>query len=94
MASEKTPAEQKRHLQSGAAAAYVGVPDCEMRRSRSTGILWGKPAPPYRRVGKSLSRALYAVSDLDSFLSQFPLYASRQQETRPPHFPEKKVSLP
>jgi len=49
-----------------AALAYCA--EGTIRNSRHTGLLFGKKAPPYIKVGR---KVLYLRSDIDDFLAQF-----------------------
>ena len=51
------------------AAAFLGFQPSTIRKSRSTGLLAGVPAPRYLKLGK---RVLYQVSVLNDWLGQFP----------------------
>jgi hypothetical protein len=51
-----------------AAALYLKSTANTLKNSRSTGILWGVPAPKYLKCGR---RILYRFSELDNWINQF-----------------------
>jgi len=58
-------------LSGRSASVYIGIDtdNDALKSSRSTGLLWGMPAPKFIKAGSK--KVLYRVSDLDDFLSQF-----------------------
>lgn len=50
------------------AAAEIGCAEYTLRLSRTTGILLGKLAPKYRKLGR---KVIYYHEDLQAFLEQF-----------------------
>ena len=61
------------------ASVYIGI-DTDgdaLKASRSTGTLWGVPAPKFIKAGNK--KILYLVSDLDEFLAQFQSYSNNAQ---------------
>lgn len=50
------------------AAEYTGFSPRTLNNSRSTGLLGGVTAPPFRKIGKSIR---YSKLDLDDWLDQF-----------------------
>jgi len=47
-----------------------------LKKSRSTGQLWGYPAP---RFIKAKRKVLYRKSDLDAFIAQLPQYQNNAE---------------
>lgn len=58
------------------AAPMVGCSAASLKQSRHTGILFGRPAPPFVKMGRS---ARYKISTLLRFVSQFPEYQNTSQ---------------
>ena len=65
-----TPAQASGHIK-----VNDGSTD-GLKKSRSTGELWGYPAP---RFLKAKRKVLYRKSDLDAFLAQLPQYCSNAE---------------
>ncbi|MFT6437489.1 MAG: hypothetical protein ACJAVI_005563 [Candidatus Azotimanducaceae bacterium] len=64
------------------AASFLGVSPVTLKQSRHTGILFGKPAPPFIRLNRSVR---YKFSSLRTFIEQFQEYQNTSQineETR------------
>jgi len=57
--------ELLEHLE---AARFVGAAPNNLKQSRVTGILFGKPAPHFEKRGR---KVLYRKSTLEKFNSQF-----------------------
>ena len=53
------------------AAPIVGARTSSLKQSRHTGLLFGKPAPPFIKLGRSVR---YRKSDLEECRDQFPEY--------------------
>ena len=70
-----TPAVLPPHL----ASIYIGIDtECDaLKTSRSTGVLWGVPAPRFIKAGSK--KILYRVSDLNEFLDQFESYSNNAE---------------
>ncbi|MCP5347952.1 MAG: helix-turn-helix domain-containing protein [Gammaproteobacteria bacterium] len=51
------------------AAAFLGVAEYTLRRSRTIGKLLGRPAPAYRKIG---GKVLYERSTLSEWLDASP----------------------
>ena len=49
-------------------AALARCAEGTLRNSRHTGLLFGKKAPPYIKIGR---KVLYRFSDVNEFLDQF-----------------------
>jgi len=66
-------------LTSRQATNYIGIDTDEdgLKQSRSTGLLWGVPAPRFIKAGSK--KVLYKVADLDEFLAQFESYANNAE---------------
>jgi hypothetical protein len=65
------------------AADLLGSEASTLKQSRHTGILFGKAAPPFVKMGRS---ARYKLSALLEFRDQFPEYRNtsefKKEETR------------
>ena len=64
------------------AAQIIGAAKSSLKQSRHTGILFGAPAPPFTKLGRSVR---YKLSALLKFREQFPEYQNTAQineETR------------
>ena len=61
------------------AGIYIGINSKgdPLKSSRSTGILWGVPAPEFIKAGDK--KILYRVYALDEFLDQFQSYSNNAQ---------------
>ena len=61
------------------ASLYIGIDTRgdALKASRSTGLLWGLPAPKFIKVGTK--KILYRISDLDEFLDQFQSYSNNAE---------------
>jgi hypothetical protein len=62
-----------------AACAYLTINDGSsdgLKKSRSTGNLWGYPAP---RFIKAKRKVLYRKTDLDAFLAQIPTFGNNAE---------------
>ncbi|MFC6670502.1 hypothetical protein [Marinobacterium aestuariivivens] len=66
MHSATTP---NNHLKSQAAANYLLVAESTLRKSRVTGILCGRAAPAYIKMGRTV---LYTRTDLDAWVAELP----------------------
>ncbi len=69
----------KRAFTPKQACDYLGI-DTEtdaLKKSRSTGILWGTQAPKFCKVGTK--KVIYLKEDLDSFLESFERYDNNAQ---------------
>ncbi len=66
--------EKLNELRSSQAAEYLKYADNTMRKSRVTGILGGRSAPKYRKIG---GRIFYQKGELDAWLE----LSSLQQNT-------------
>lgn len=55
-------------LNSHKAAEYIGVAEYTLRRSRTAGILLGKEAPSYRKMGR---KVIYELETLQNWRNQF-----------------------
>lgn len=66
-------------LTSTQSSIYLGINSDgdPLKVARSTGLLWGAPAPKFRKVGPR--KILYLKSDLDEFLGQFPAYQNNAE---------------
>jgi hypothetical protein len=66
-----------------AASRVLGAARSSLKQSRYTGILFGKPSPPFLKCGRS---ARYKLSALLEFRDQFPEYRNtseyQKDETR------------
>jgi hypothetical protein len=58
------------------AARVVGSATSTLKQSRHTGMLFGRPAPRFRLMGKS---PRYLLSTLHKFRNQFPDYANTSE---------------
>ena len=80
--SEKTSVQSgKKLLTSKEAAAYLGIDYCNFRKQRNKGY-FGKdkyPAPKFIYIGESFQGIRYRVTDLDKWLSGYPVNISNQQ---------------
>ncbi len=63
-----------RHPQ---ACEYLHVADNTLRKSRLTGTLCGRQAPPYIKMGNKT--VLYDQQDLDNWLDALPRFTSTAQ---------------
>ena len=65
------------------ASRLLGAAKSTLKQSRHSGILFGRPAPPFLRLGRSIR---YRLSDLLEFRDQFPEYRNtseyQKDETR------------
>ena len=59
---------QKNLLANKEAATYLGCAANSLKLSRSTGVLFKKPAPTYLKMGSSVR---YKIVTLDKWLDQF-----------------------
>jgi len=59
------------------AAAYIGIPEATLKKSRSTGLLFGRPTPVYK---KSANGVLYEFSVLDKWIDDMPQYENASDE--------------
>ena len=61
------------------ASRYIGIDTKTdaLKKSRSTGILWGVQAPMFIKAGPK--KILYRKTDLDDFINQFDSYANNAQ---------------
>lgn len=59
------------------AAKYLGIPEATLKKSRSTGILYGIATPPYRKVGNAV---FYEYKKLDEWMSKIPVFANAADE--------------
>ena len=61
------------------ASQYIGIDtDSDaLKASRSTGLLWGIDAPPYKKAGSK--KVIYLKTDLDAFLDKLPSYTNNAQ---------------
>lgn len=70
-------------LNDKSAAPILGIARSTLKQSRHTGILFGRPAPPFTKLGRS---ARYKLSALLEFRDQFPEYRNtseyQKDETR------------
>jgi hypothetical protein len=57
--------ELLEHLE---AARFIGAAPSTLKQSRFTGILFGKPAPPFEKRGR---KVLYRKETLEQFNAQF-----------------------
>jgi hypothetical protein len=58
------------------AAIFLGAAKSSLKQSRHTGILFGKTAPPFIKMGRS---ARYKLSALLEFRDQFPEYRNTSE---------------
>lgn len=62
------------------AALYLGIRSKggdPLKSSRSTGLLWGVPAPSFIKAGAS--KIIYPVLGLDEFLARFKIYRNNAE---------------
>ncbi len=65
-------------LNNTAAAEIIGTTPETLKRSRSTGLLWGLPAPAYRKAGR---RVVYHPSDLSDWTGSLPKFENTGQQS-------------
>jgi|TARA_B110000908_G_scaffold155053_1_gene192904 hypothetical protein len=58
------------------AARLIGAAPSSLKQSRYTGLLFGKPAPKFIKMGRS---ARYKLVELLKFRDQFPEYENTSQ---------------
>lgn len=58
------------------AADYLGLTPATLRKSRSTGLLGGRLAPPFRKIGRSVR---YPIAELEAWLQEAPLHNNTAQ---------------
>ena len=58
------------------AAFYLGIAEYTLRHSRSSGMLCGKSAPKFIKLGRM---AQYKKVELDKFLAQFKTFQNTSQ---------------
>lgn len=63
-------------LKSVMAAQHLLLSDSTLRKSRVTGILCGRPAPAYTKMGRNV---FYDISDLDAWVKNLPKGNCTQQ---------------
>jgi hypothetical protein len=59
------------------AAKFLGVPVNSLRKSRSTGLLYGVKAPEYK---KTANRVFYQYAVLEEWLKNLPTFENSAQE--------------
>ena len=52
------------------AAIYLNLSVVYLKQARTSGILCGRKAPPFRKVGR---KAMYRYEDLANWVNQFPV---------------------
>lgn len=78
----ETKAQVDHLLSEKQAALIVGCSPASLKQSRHSGVLFGVPAPPFLKMGRS---ARYRVSSLLHFVMQFTEYRNTSEindETR------------
>jgi hypothetical protein len=73
---EQTNSEPDELLNDHKAAKFLSSTSASVRQSRYTGILFGKPAPRFIKLGRSTR---YRLSELRNFLDQFPEYQNTSE---------------
>ena len=58
------------------AAAYIGAAKNSLKSSRRTGLLWGMPAPEFKKAAR---KVIYLRATLDKWVDQLPTYQSTAQ---------------
>lgn len=64
--------ETKRLRGTQATSDYLGTTPGTLRQSRHTGLLWGAPAPAFRKTPGG--KCLYDQDELDNFIERLPTY--------------------
>lgn len=62
------------------AASIIGTTGASLKQSRYTGLLFGKPAQKFLKMGKS---AKYKLSTLQAFVDQFSEFQSTSEYSCP-----------
>lgn len=58
------------------AAAYIGASGHSLKRSRRTGMLWGIPAPEFKKAAR---KVVYIRATLDRWVDSLPTYQNTAQ---------------
>ena len=58
------------------AAAYIGASGHSLKRSRRTGLLWGIPAPEFKKAAR---KVIYIRATLDQWVDGLPTYQNTAQ---------------
>ena len=58
------------------AAKYLGTAGATLKQSRCTGLLYGVPAPDFKKAGRKI---FYLRSTLNSWLGNLPSYSNTAQ---------------
>ena len=68
----------KRGLSTREASIYLGASYSQLKDSRSTGKLWGQPAPRYKQMGAK--KIIYDIKLLDQWFDAIPddIYTGEQ----------------
>ena len=64
------------HFRSNQAADYLQIAEATLRKSRVLGVLCGRPAPKYSKMGRTV---LYKKAELDNWLSELPTGRSKAE---------------
>ena len=57
-------------------AAYIGASPHSLKSSRRTGLLWGMPAPEFKKAAR---KVIYIRATLDKWVDQLPTYQNTAQ---------------
>ena len=60
----------KIYYKTAEAAELLRTSDVQLRAARGSGVLFGRPAPEFHRVGKK--KILYKLDDLTAFVESAP----------------------
>ena len=58
------------------AAGHIGAPPTSLKISRRTGMLWGMPAPEFKKAGR---KVIYLRATLDKWVENLPTYQNTAQ---------------
>ncbi len=57
-------------------AAYIGASPHSLKRSRRTGLLWGMPAPEFKKAAR---KVIYLRATLDQWVDRLPTFQNTAQ---------------
>lgn len=58
------------------ASGYLKVAMNSLKLSRHSGMLCGRKAPPFRKMGR---KVVYFIEDLDNWLEELPVYTNTSE---------------
>ncbi|WP_319380068.1 helix-turn-helix domain-containing protein [Thiomicrorhabdus sp.] len=67
---------ENKSLNSKLAAEYLGISECSIRNSRTTGLLGGRKAPKFRKIGR---KVIYLEADLEAWRENLPVFENTTQ---------------